>query len=77
MIPISDLVKVKTDTLQKTIYRKDQKRVVYVTDMAGAMESPVYAILGMTEKLDKIDIPKATNSMNCIWTNQPMKVIIP
>jgi multidrug efflux pump subunit AcrB len=30
----------KTDTLQKTIYRKDQKRVVYVTaDMAGAMES--------------------------------------
>jgi hypothetical protein len=44
MIPISDLVKVK-QILYKTIYRKDQKRVVYVTaDMAGAMESPVYAI---------------------------------
>ncbi|WP_094135085.1 efflux RND transporter permease subunit, partial [Flavobacterium psychrophilum] len=36
VVPVSDLVKVIKDTLQKTIYRKDQKRVVYVTaDMAG------------------------------------------
>ncbi len=59
MIPVSDLVKVVRDTLQKTIYRKDQKRVVYVTaDMAGGMESPVYAILGMNEKLTKMNVPK-------------------
>ena len=59
MIPVSDLVKVKTDTLQKTIYRKDQKRVVYVTaDMAGALESPVYAILGMSNQLQKMKVPK-------------------
>ncbi|TDD95901.1 efflux RND transporter permease subunit [Flavobacterium cellulosilyticum] len=59
MIPVGDLVKVVKDTLQKTIYRKDQKRVVYVTaDMAGALESPVYAILGMNEKLAKIKVPK-------------------
>ncbi|MBC7844965.1 MAG: efflux RND transporter permease subunit [Flavobacterium sp.] len=59
MIPVSDLVKVVRDTLQKTIYRKDQKRVVYVTaDMAGALESPVYAILGMNEKLARINVPK-------------------
>jgi multidrug efflux pump subunit AcrB len=59
MIPVSDLVKVVQDTLQKTIYRKDQKRVVYVTaDMAGGMESPVYAILGMNEKLTKMTVPK-------------------
>ncbi|MDD5149916.1 MAG: efflux RND transporter permease subunit, partial [Flavobacterium sp.] len=59
MIPVSDLVKVVRDTLQKTIYRKDQKRVVYVTaDMAGALESPVYAILGMNEKLAKMKMPK-------------------
>ena len=71
MIPISDLVKVKTDTLQKTIYRKDQKRVVYVTaNMAGAMESPVYAILGMTEKLDKMDIPKGYE-LNELYMDQP------
>ena len=71
MIPISDLVKVKTDTLQKTIYRKDQKRVVYVTaDMAGALESPVYAILGMTEKLDKMKIPKGYK-VNELYMEQP------
>jgi multidrug efflux pump subunit AcrB len=59
VIPISDLVNVKKDTLQKNIYRKDQKRVVYVTaDMAGGLESPVYAILGMKEKLQKIELPK-------------------
>ena len=59
MIPVSDLVKVVQDTLHKTIYRKDQKRVVYVTaDMAGGMESPVYAILGMNEKLTKMIVPK-------------------
>jgi multidrug efflux pump subunit AcrB len=56
---VSDLVKVTTDTLQNTIYRKDQKRVVYVlADMAGALESPVYAILGMNEKLEKMQLPK-------------------
>ncbi|MCJ7801677.1 MAG: efflux RND transporter permease subunit, partial [Candidatus Marinimicrobia bacterium] len=59
VIPISDLVKVNKETLQKTIYRKDQKRVVYVlADMAGELESPVYAILGMNEKLQKIEVPK-------------------
>jgi multidrug efflux pump subunit AcrB len=59
VVPVSDLVHVKADTLQKTIFRKDQKRVVYVTaDMAGALESPVYAILGMNEKLQKMTLPK-------------------
>jgi multidrug efflux pump subunit AcrB len=58
VVPVSDLVKVTTDTLQNTIYRKDQKRVVYVlADMAGALESPVYAILGMNKKLEKMQLP--------------------
>jgi len=59
VIPVSDLVSVKKETLEHTIYRKDQKRVVYVlADMAGALESPVYAILGMNEKLQQIKLPK-------------------
>ena len=71
MIPISDLVKVRKDTLQKTIYRKDQKRVVYVTaDMAGTVESPVYAILGMNEKLSKMKIPKGYK-INELYMEQP------
>jgi multidrug efflux pump subunit AcrB len=71
VIPVSDLVRVEKDTLQKTIYRKDQKRVVYVTaDMAGALESPVYAILGMEEKLKEIKLPKGY-ALNELYTEQP------
>ena len=71
VVPVSDLVKVVKDTLQKTIYRKDQKRVVYVTaDMAGALESPVYAILGMNEKLQKIQLPKGYK-VNELYMDQP------
>jgi multidrug efflux pump subunit AcrB len=53
----SDLVKVEKDSLAKTIYRKDQKRVAYVlADMAGGLESPAYAILGMEEQTQKYQI---------------------
>ena len=70
-IPISDLVDVKKDTLQKTIYRKDQKSVVYITaDMAGALESPVYAILGMEEKLQSMELPKGYK-VNELYLEQP------
>ncbi len=59
MVPVSDLVGIKEDTVPKSISRKDQKRVVYVlADMAGKLESPVYAILGMDKKLKQIELPK-------------------
>jgi multidrug efflux pump subunit AcrB len=71
LVPISDLVTVKQDTLQKTIFRKDQKQVVYITaDMAGGLESPVYAILGMKEKLEKIELPKGYK-LNELYMEQP------
>ena len=71
VVPVSDLVKVKEDVLQKTIYRKDQKRVVYVTaDMAGELESPVYAILGMNEELQKMKLPTGYK-VNELYMEQP------
>ncbi len=71
LVPISDLVSIKQDTLQKTIFRKDQKQVVYITaDMAGGLESPVYAILGMKEKLQKIELPKGYK-LNELYLEQP------
>jgi len=71
MIPISDLIEVKEGILQKTIIRKDQKQVVYVTaDMAGALESPVYAILGMEEKLKQIALPVGYK-INELYMEQP------
>lgn len=71
MVPIRDIVKVKQDTLHKSISRKDQQRVVYVTaDMAGALESPAYAILGMEERLKEMELPKGY-SVGDIYMGQP------
>src|SRR6056297_322390 len=59
MVPIADLVDIQETASAKSIYRKNQKRVVYVlADMAGELESPAYAILGMEEKLKEISLPK-------------------
>jgi len=71
LVPISDLVSVKEDTLRATIYRKDQKRVVYVlADMAGDLESPAYAILGMSEKLQNFKL-HAGYSIDELYLGQP------
>jgi multidrug efflux pump subunit AcrB len=71
MIPIGDLVTIKENVREKSIYRKNQKRVVYVmADMAGTLESPVYAILGMEEQLKKIPLPKGYE-INELYINQP------
>lgn len=71
MIPVKDLVRVKQDTLHQSISRKDQKRVVYVlADMAGALESPAYAILGMEEKLKKMVLPTGY-SVDELYMEQP------
>jgi len=71
VVPVSDIVEVKKDTLNNTIYRKDQKRVVYVlADMAGRLESPAYAILGMDKKLQKMKLPKGYK-VNELYMQQP------
>ncbi|GLB48633.1 efflux RND transporter permease subunit [Neptunitalea lumnitzerae] len=71
MIPISDLVTVEEGVRAKSIYRKNQKRVVYVmADMAGELESPVYAILGMSDKLQQIKLPEGYE-MNELYMEQP------
>src|SRR5690554_6887091 len=71
MIPVRDIVKVKQDTLHKSISRKDQQRVVYVlADMAGDLESPAYAILGTEERLKQIELPKGY-SISDLYMGQP------
>lgn len=59
LVPLSELVEVKAETDDKTIYHKNLKRVTYVVgDVAGVAESPVYAILDMKEKIKKVSIPQ-------------------
>ena len=71
MLPIADLVTISETTAAKSIYRKNQKRVVYVlADMAGELESPAYAILGMEEKLKEIPLAKGYE-INEMYLGQP------
>ena len=71
MVSIGDLVDIQEHIRAKNIYRKNQKRVVYVmSDMAGDLESPVYAILGMTDKLRSINLP-AGYRLDELYIQQP------
>lgn len=71
MIAIGDIVEINEITKEKSIYRKNQKRVVYVTaDVAGKLESPVYGIMGISESLDEIEVPQGF-SLTEEYTQQP------
>lgn len=71
MVSVREIVDVEKAELQKSISRMDQQRVVYVTaDMAGNLESPVYAILGIGKKLNKIEMPKGY-SLDEIYVGAP------
>lgn len=57
-ISLSDLASLYTGVIDQPIYRQDLRPVVYVTaDVAGAEESPVYAILKMRTALNKLRAP--------------------
>jgi multidrug efflux pump subunit AcrB len=71
LLPISDLVKIEKKIEDKTIYRKNLKRVVYVLgDVAKEIESPVYALLDMDKEIEKIDLKKGY-SIEPLYTAQP------
>lgn len=57
LVPLSELVRVEERIADKTIYRKNLLPVTYVIgDVAGEIESPVYAIAEMNKKLAKLDM---------------------
>ncbi len=71
MIPLSELVRVEEKVQDKSIFHKDLQRVVYVTaDVAGATESPVYAMLDMDKKIQKLKVPGGY-SVNPLYTANP------
>ncbi|TLU56430.1 MAG: efflux RND transporter permease subunit [Chlorobium sp.] len=72
MIPLAELVKVEEKIEEKSIYHKDLRRVVYVTaDVAGATESPVYAMLDMDKKIQKLKVPGGY-SVSPLYTSNPV-----
>jgi len=70
-IPVGDLVTVTKSIAPKSIYRKNQKRVVYIlADMAGQLESPSYAMMKISDSLQSIQLP-AGYSLKEEYTHQP------
>ncbi|MFH1984242.1 MAG: efflux RND transporter permease subunit [Pseudomonadota bacterium] len=59
MVSLSELVSVDRTLADRSIYHKNLMPVIYVVgDVAGAKESPVYAILEMRKKIDAIALPE-------------------
>jgi len=58
LVPLAEVVRVMEETAEKSIYHKNLMPVVYVTaDVAGEVESPVYAILTIDKVLDTLTMP--------------------
>jgi multidrug efflux pump subunit AcrB len=59
LVPLSILVNTRKSEIDRSIYHKNLMPVVYVIgDVAGAKESPVYAILEMQKKIDALTLPE-------------------
>ncbi|MCL7488082.1 MAG: efflux RND transporter permease subunit [Desulfobulbaceae bacterium] len=55
LVPLRELVNIEHVAIDQPIYRKNLKPVIYITgDVAGAAESPVYAIFDMNRKISEI-----------------------
>ncbi|NOT73464.1 MAG: efflux RND transporter permease subunit [Cyclobacteriaceae bacterium] len=70
-IPVGDLVHITKGIKEKSIFRKNQKRVVYiVADMAGELESPFYAMNKISEEIKSIKVPEGY-SISEAYSQQP------
>jgi multidrug efflux pump subunit AcrB len=59
MVALRDVTHRRKTTIDRSLYRKNLRDAVYVVgDVAGAEESPVYAILAMNQAIEKIQLPE-------------------
>ncbi len=56
LVPLRELVNVTEATVEQPIYRKNLKPLIYVTgDVAGSVESPVYAIFAINKEFQQLN----------------------
>jgi multidrug efflux pump subunit AcrB len=73
LVSLRDLVTVRRTIADKSLYHKNLMPVTYVTaDVAGAMESPVYAILQLGPEIEKLQMPGGY-SMQQYTAHQPFE----
>jgi len=81
LVPLRELVTVTEQAVEQPIYRKNLKPVIYVTgDVAGEVESPVYAIFDMNRQLAELrasDFGGAGETLEIFNLNQPFNNMEP
>ncbi len=77
-VPLLETVRIERDVGEKSIYRKNQLPVVYVTgDVAGEEESPIYALFKLNERIGEY-VPQGRAEPMEIWnTRQPFSTLEP
>ena len=81
LVPLRELVTVIEQAVEQPIYRKNLKPVIYVTgDVAGEVESPVYAIFDMNRQLAELkasDFGGGGETLEIFNLNQPFNNMEP
>ncbi|MBA0087188.1 MAG: efflux RND transporter permease subunit, partial [Acidobacteria bacterium Pan2503] len=71
-VSLREVTNVQKTTIDTSVYRKNLRPVVYVTgDVAGVVESPVYAILKMSDAIDKIQLADGYHVKQYLGTAMP------
>ena len=71
LVPLSELVEVKTGVIQKPLFTKDLLPVSYVMgDMAGSQDSPLYGLFGIRANLKAAALP-SQSELGEYWIQQP------
>ena len=71
-VSLREVANVEKTTIDTSVYRKNLQPVVYVTgDVAGVVESPVYAIFKMRDAIDKIQLPDGYHVKQYMGTAMP------
>jgi multidrug efflux pump subunit AcrB len=71
-IALQEVTNLQQTTIDTSVYRKNLQPVVYVTgDVAGGEESPVYAIMKMSDAIAKIKLPDSYEVKQYKGTTMP------
>ncbi len=75
MVPLSELVRVDSGVIDKPLYTKDLQPVSYVVgDMAGKLDSPLYGLFDIRQKLQSAALP-GHGSLAEYWIKQPAQAL--
>lgn len=81
LVPLRELVTVIDTVAEKTIYRKNLMPVTYIIgDVAGEIESPVYAIMEMNKKLEHLEMIQyggSENKLQILNASMPFSTLEP